>query len=315
MAARGPLVVSAVVAMSLLVAGCGEDDEDPSSAGTSAGSGSSQAAGEVAHSAEPVDIGGRELYLECWGEPVADESTVLLISGSGPTTSYWGTMATDFAADGHHLCGYDRAGVGGSDFAPELRRTTQDLVTDLVALLDAAELQEPVVVVAHSLGSLPAVGLVDRVPERVAGVVLVDPVSPRIGAVQEAALPPKERNESPDVTDERLFLTDFRYDPSQNPEHLVVAASEAEAARLLDEPGPLFGDLPVVVLQAPLPELLPGLPRGYVATAHAAIADGNKELAAESTRGTVVRVEDTGHNIHEDQPRVVIDAIRDVMGE
>ena len=313
MAARGPLVVSVVVAMSFFVGGCGEDDEQPSSPSPASASGSAEATAEIARSAEPVDIGGRELYLECWGEPVADEPTVLLISGSGPTTSYWETMASALAAEGHHLCGYDRAGVGGSDFAPELRRTTQDLVTDLVALLDVAELQEPVVVVAHSLGSLPAVGLVDRVPERVAGVVLVDPVSPRIGAAQEAALPPRKPHESPDVTDERLFLTDFRYDPSQNPEHLVVAASEEEVARLLDEPGPVFGDLPVVVLQAPLPELLPGLPRSYVATAHTAIVDGNEELAAESTAGTVVRVEDTGHNIHEDQPGVVIDAIRDVM--
>jgi len=52
-------------------------------------------------------------------------------------------------------------GYRGSDPAPEARRTTEDQVTELVALLDAAELQEPIVVVAHSLGSLPAIGLVD----------------------------------------------------------------------------------------------------------------------------------------------------------
>ena len=117
------------------------------------------------------------------------------------------------------------------------------------------------------------------------------------------------------MTDERRFLTDFRSDPSQNPEHLLVAASEEQVARMLDESGPLFGDLPVVVLQAPLPELLPGLPRSYVAATHAAIIDGNKELAAESRDGAVIKVEDTGHNIQDDQPEVVIDAIREVMGE
>ena len=37
------------------------------------------------------------------------------------------------------------------------------------------------------------------------------------------------------------------------------------------------------------------------------------ELAAESTRGTLIEVEDTGHNIHDDQPEIVMDAIRDVM--
>jgi pimeloyl-ACP methyl ester carboxylesterase len=43
------------------------------------------------------------------------------------------------------------------------------------------------------------------------------------------------------------------------------------------------------------------------------MSDGYREFAAESTRGTLIEVEDTGHNIHDDQPEVVMDAIRDVM--
>jgi pimeloyl-ACP methyl ester carboxylesterase len=176
-----------------------------------------ESADDVVETEEGIDIGGRSLHLECWGERVAGEPSVLLISGQGPTTSSWELMASEFAADGHHLCAYDRAGVGGSDPAPEASRTTEDQVTDLVALLDAADLQEPIVLAAHSLGSLPAVGLVDRAPERVAGVVLVDPWSPRVSAAQRAALPPEKPDASPVVADERRFLTDFLFDPAQNP--------------------------------------------------------------------------------------------------
>ncbi len=189
----------------------------------------------------------------------------------------------------------------------------EDQVTDLVMLLDAADLQEPVVLAAHSLGSLPAVGLVDRAPERVAGVVLVDPWSPRVSVVQRAALPPETPDESPEVAEERRFLTGFLFDPAQNPEHLLLAASDEEVARLLDEPGPIFGDLPVVVLRAPPLPYLPGLPRSYHEATLAAISDGHREFAAESTRGTLIEVEDTGHNIQDDQPGVVMDAVRDVM--
>jgi pimeloyl-ACP methyl ester carboxylesterase len=185
-------------------------------------------------------------------------------------------------------------------------------VTDLVALLDAADLQEPVVLAAHSLGSHPAVGLVARAPQRVAGVVLVDPLPPRVSAVQRAALPPETPGESPEVADERNFLTDVLFDPAQNPEHLLLAASDEEVAKLLDEPGPIFGDLPVVVLRGP-PLPLPGLPDTYRAATVAAFSDGFKEFAAESTRGILIEVEDTGHNIQDDQPQVVMDAIRDVM--
>jgi pimeloyl-ACP methyl ester carboxylesterase len=307
------LFASLAVATALVGVGCAQGGDEQSSAGIPDSSGTSGAATEIARSSELIDIGGRSLHLECWGERVTGEPTVLLISGQGPTTSSWALMASEFAADGHHLCAYDRTGVGGSDPAPEASRTTKDQVTDLVALLDAADLQEPVVLVAHSLGSHPAVGLVAHAHERVAGVVLVDPLPPRVGAAQRAALPPEKPDETPEVAEERRFLTEVLFDPTQNPEHLLLAASDEEVSKLLDEPGPIFGSLPTVVLRRPGPPRVPGLPDSYQAATKAAFDDGFRELAAESRRGTLIEVEDTGHNIHDDQPEVVMDAIRDVM--
>ena len=312
MEARSWQFASLAVMTVLLGAGCAQGGDEPSPAGAEDSSGSSDAADEIARSSEQIDIGGRSLHLQCWGERVAGEPTVFLITGQGPTTSSWELMAGEFAAEGHHLCSYDRAGVGASDPAPEASRTTKDQVTDLVALLDAAHLQEPVIVAAHSLGSLPAVGLVARAPERIAGVVLVDPRSPRTAAAQRAALPPEEPGESPDLAEERRVQAEL-VDPSQNPEHLLLAASYEEVARLLDEPGPIFGDLPVVVLRTPPLPPLAGLPPAYHEATLAAITAGHQELAAESTHGTLIEVEDTGHNIQDDQPDVVMDAIRDVM--
>ncbi len=251
MEARVTRVVPIVVAIAVLGCGCTQGGNEPGSVGTQA----STAEG-LATSSEKIDIGGRSLYLMCWGEPVADEPTVLLIAGQGPTTSSWELIAREFAAEGHHLCAYDRAGVGGSDPAPHASRTTQDQVADLVALLDAANLQEPIVLAAHSLGSLPAVGLVARAPERVTGVVLIEPWSPHVNAARRAALPPEQPDESPVLAEDRRFLTDYPFDPTQNSEHLLVSASDEQVAALLEEPGPIFGDIPVVVLQraaAPTP--------------------------------------------------------------
>jgi pimeloyl-ACP methyl ester carboxylesterase len=262
-----------------------------------------------------IDIGGRSLHLECWGDEVAAEPTILLIAGQGPPTSYWAPMAGEFAAEGHQLCAYDRAGVGRSGPAPGSTRTTDDQVDDLVALLDAADLQEPVVVVAHSRGSLPAVGLVSRAPERVAGVVLVDPHPPRLSVAQRAALPAPSPHEPPALAEERRYLDDVMFDPAQDAEHLLLAECDDQVAALLDEPGPIFGDLPVVVLESPPLPYLEGLPPEYHQVTLAAISEGHREFAAESTRGTLVAVEDTGHDIHVDRPEVVIDAIRDVMAE
>ena len=57
----------------------------------------------------------------------------------------------------------------------------------------------------------------------------------------------------------------------------------------------------------------PGLTHRYHEANVAAIAEGHEELVAESSRGTLIDVEDTGHNIQDDQPQVVIDAILDVL--
>ncbi len=315
MTSRALVAVSTAALATLLMSGCtGNEGDDPtaSSSGMTPGT-TSESADEVVDTEEDIDIGGRSLHLRCWGEQVPGEPTVLLISGQGPTVAYWDLMATEFAADGHHLCGYDRAGVGASEVPPEDVRTTTDQVADLTALLDAVDLNEPLVVVAHSLGSLPAIGLAHQAPERVAGVVLIDPWAPRVTSAQLRALPSKKPHESAALTDERRFLTEFPTDPKQNSEHLLIAACDEEAIAQLDEPGPVFGDAPVVVLQSPFPPLGDGLPLSYHRAADAAIADGNKELAAESTHGTVIEVEDTGHDIHIDRPEVVIDAIRDVL--
>ena len=114
MKARSWLFASLAVVTALLAAGCTQDAGDPNPAGTRNPSSASDAADEIARSSDQIDIGGRSLHLQCWGEPAASEPTVLLITGHGPTTTSWEPFARAFASEGHHLCSYDRAGVGGA---------------------------------------------------------------------------------------------------------------------------------------------------------------------------------------------------------
>ena len=222
-------------------------------------------------------------------------------------------MATDFAGDSHHLCAYDRAGVGGATTRTEPRRTTDDQVIELLALLDAVDLQEPLVVVAHSLGSLPALGLVDALRS---GLPVWCSSTP---GGRASAAPPEPPCHRRPPTSQRTWPGNATSSPSpcstrsRTQSTSLLATCDEIAIKLLDEPGPVFGDLPVIVLQAPLPERPHGLPRDYDAVARASWVDANVEFAAESTRGQVVEVEDTGHDIHVDQPEAVMDAIRDVL--
>jgi Alpha/beta hydrolase family len=72
------------------------------------------------------------------------------------------------------VCAYDRAGFGFSDPGP-LPRTTSKLTADFEALLKAANLQGPYVLVGHSSASLNLRLFVDGHIDQVAGLVLVDP--------------------------------------------------------------------------------------------------------------------------------------------
>ena len=68
---------------------------------------------------------------------------------------------------------YDRAGLGGSDPAPE-PLTFQDHAHDLKDLLAAAQEPDPFILVAESFGGLVARAFARDFPQAVAGMVLVD---------------------------------------------------------------------------------------------------------------------------------------------
>jgi pimeloyl-ACP methyl ester carboxylesterase len=81
-----------------------------------------------------------------------------------------------------------------------------------------------------------------------------------------------------------------------------------------------LGDLPLIVLtrkvdaQDMIEQIPPSLQSMELAQQMADIANGmQEELVALSTRGELIIVEDTGHNIQFDKPQAVIDAIREVL--
>jgi len=98
----------------------------------------------------------------------------------------------------------------------------------------------------------------------------------------------------------------------------------------LNQPGELksLGDMPLIVLSAgqdaremyeDLALLEPYLDSPSQLTLEIVQSmvdrydENQDELAALSTRGERIAVEDTGHNIHLDQPQVVVDAVREVF--
>ena len=119
--------------------------------------------------AGPVDIGGRSLYLECRG---GGEPTILFLHGDGGTRTH-GYPLFDAYADRHQVCVYDRANMGLSD-PVEAPQSGADVVGDLKALLTAAALPGPYLIVAGSFGGLVAELYAADQPDQVAGIVFID---------------------------------------------------------------------------------------------------------------------------------------------
>jgi len=257
--------------------------------------------------------GGRTMHLVCVGPTDTGEPTILLESGGGMDYSTW-TEILPVMQSTHRLCAYDRAGLGASDPPAEASRLAADQVADLRAMLDAAGVSGPFVVGSWSYGATVATLFTQAYPDDVVGLLFVDPQSPGVVAKWRDALPAPTDDEPASVTSLRKEFDTFYDDPSQNPEHVHLLPSLAEAAAALEAPGQLFGDRPVVVLSAgSTPATQQGLPPDLATTLQDLWTAAQQELADESTAGARETVPGAGHAIQVEKPQAVIDALEDVL--
>jgi pimeloyl-ACP methyl ester carboxylesterase len=258
---------------------------------------------EAASPGAQVDVGGgRRLRLSCAGRNVGGSPTVVLESGFGSPSTVWNRVQPEVAKF-TRVCSYDRAGLGAS--APVAApRTIVAVTEDLHALLANAKIPGPYVLVGHSLGGMLARLYASFYPSEVAGMVLVD--SPHEDeADRGVALMP------PDMLKEML--------KKAGPDDLKVQGPEAiDTCSIRSVMNALHwqADIPLVVLT----QGLPYRPEDYPAPSMARKAyqlhlELQQELVKRSPRGRQVIAEKSGHFIHQDQPELVVEAVRRVVEE
>lgn len=126
---------------------------------------------------QSVSIGGRALNILCSG---TGSPAVILESGYGLPGYSW-LRVQPAIARATRTCWYDRAGNGWSDAATG-PRYSDSVAHDLHALLGAARIPPPYVLVGHSLGAFHVRVFNALYPREVAGLVLVDPSNEDVGA-------------------------------------------------------------------------------------------------------------------------------------
>ena len=121
-----------------------------------------------------VDIGGYRLHINCTG---SGSPTVVIDAGWGDWSTTWGFVQPEVAKT-TRVCTYDRAGMGWSEAGP-LPRDAAQFAKELHTLLQNANIPGPYVMVGHSLGGLPVRVFVHDNASEIAGVVLIDSMTPK----------------------------------------------------------------------------------------------------------------------------------------
>jgi pimeloyl-ACP methyl ester carboxylesterase len=235
-----------------------------------------------------VDIGGYRLRLYCTGQ---GSPVVVMDSGLGDTMETWADVWPGVKAF-TRICVYDRAGLGKSDAGPT-PRTSQRIVDELHGLLVVARVPEPYVLVGHSFGGLNVRLFASEHPAQVAGLVLVE-------ATHEDY--PKREKELRPLADRRRIETSLGLAPPAARSEYESLATSAEQIRAAG-PTP---DIPVVVITAAHCCETEALTRAWM--------ELQKDLVSRSPKARQVIADKSGHYVPFDEPGLIVDALRDMVG-
>ena len=131
-----------------------------------------------------VDVGGRSLRLVCEG-PASDKPVIWMEAGAFSGAADFAALQQKLTAKGLRSCAYDRAGIGYSDVGPG-PRDGDAIVGDLARLIARSGERGPFILMGHSMAGLYLRQFAAANPEQVAGLVLIDAVTPEMIALPGA---------------------------------------------------------------------------------------------------------------------------------
>ena len=268
-----------------------------------------------------VDIGGRSLYLECHG---TGSPTVVLVAGLRSSARYWTDdllhpdaprgMVLRGVAKFTRVCAYDRPGtyasIGEDDFVSRSTaiaqpRTAPEIVAELHALLQAADVPGPYVLAAHSLGGLFSRLYASTYPDEVVGLVLVDAYTERLEPLAGKRWEALKRLNQPSATVIPI--------PGYGDIETLPFGADNAVMRKAVAATPLR-PMPLAVLAHGRPFPLPKDAQGFTsASLEKLLLAANEDQATLVPNARFSVATESGHDIHQDQPELVIGAVRQVV--
>jgi pimeloyl-ACP methyl ester carboxylesterase len=243
-----------------------------------------------------INVGDHSLEMIQAG---AGAYTVIFESGFGTGYKVWGNVASEVMNSNQVLL-YSRAGTGNSETNPK-PQSLEQAVQDLTTLIEKADLKAPFILVGHSYGAFIIRAYAAQHPDKVKGLVFVDPAHEKM--IQEL----KKGDHAKAVRDIAL---QNGFIPARFRQENDLINQIFDKAALPD-----FGKLPQVpavvltsVQQRANPELFLHEPAGVEVWRRL-----HSEFFSHFTSGAHVVTARSGHNLHREEPELVVNAINQVV--
>ncbi|WML56136.1 alpha/beta hydrolase [Neobacillus sp. PS2-9] len=285
-----------------------------------------------------VEIDGRRLHYQSFG---VEKGPIVIFDhgcGIGSSSLIWKLVA-DKVSQFARVISYDRAGYGWSD-SGSYPRTNEAAVEDLRILIEKVNMIGPIVLVGHSYGGLNVRLFAKEYPNLVAGIVLVDathedertsrfPAKYVEGQMMgrkafkmlkylcyfgilrilgklhvfsqiEEILKKFPKKQLP-IYQSTLFLNKTAKAVASEFSHLDAGYNAVRGSSL--------GHVPLVVIKSEIVENLNGFSEIEVVETKKSLHEVAVEMSKLSTNGELWVAGNSGHNIHVEDPDLVVKAI------
>ena len=167
-----------------------------------------------------VSVDGASIAYRVWGDSTSARANVVFVHGGAAQSAWWDHIAPRIASD-RRVAALDLSGHGDSG-----RRDNYYLQTwarEILAVSEATAPGNRPILVAHSMGGASAVQVASVFPDRISGLILVDPLPHDVTSEQVRARTAEKFSKQRVYDTRSLAVERFRVLPEQRTDGAVLA--------------------------------------------------------------------------------------------